>query len=115
MRRHPMRPGQPRPSRPRAGRSSSKARRRRRHAALPRVESLESRSLMASLIGGTLDVIDAGIPNETLDQAVLLGDLNSSPGIESHGSIGGGPAGNADVEWYSFTLAQASRVVAELT
>src|SRR4051812_49776548 len=104
MGRQPMRSGKSRVSSLLARRLFSKAKRNRRLAVALRVEPLESRSLMASLVGGSFLGIDAGIPNETLDQAVLLGDLNTSPAILSHGSLGDGPAGHADVEWYQFTL-----------
>ena len=86
----------------------------RRTATLPRVEGLESRSLMAVTVAANLAVTQAQLPNETLDQAVDLGNLSSGNEILDHGSLGDGPAGAADVQWYSFTLDQPARVTSEL-
>jgi methionine-rich copper-binding protein CopC len=47
-------------------------------------------------------------PNETIDLARDLGTLNQP--ATALGSIGGGPAGAADVTWYHFQLADAARV-----
>ena len=44
----------------------------------------------------------------TLDQAQMLGTLGG--GVDAAGAIGNGPAGNADVDWYAFTLAGPSAV-----
>ena len=44
------------------------------------------------------------IPNETLEQARELGHLGPGVSRQEVGSIGAGPDGAADVQWYSFTL-----------
>jgi hypothetical protein len=54
------------------------------------------------------------VPNETLDQAVDLGNVSSGTQLLTQGSLGNGPAGAADVEWYSFTLDQPARIVSNL-
>lgn len=53
-------------------------------------------------------------PNETLDAAYELGHLSTGMEVEDHGSIGNGPAGGADVEWYTFTLDQPALTVSKL-
>lgn len=55
-----------------------------------------------------------GVPNETLDHALALGDLSLGVGVVEQGSLGKGPASAADVEWYSFTLDQPAKITAEL-
>ncbi len=54
------------------------------------------------------------MPNETLDAAYELGHLSIGSEFEDHGSIGNGPAGGADVEWYTYTLDQPALIVATL-
>jgi hypothetical protein len=49
-------------------------------------------------------------PNDTLDQAQDLGNLTLSARGEAVGTIGNGPAGAADVDWYRFTLDGPARV-----
>jgi hypothetical protein len=58
---------------------------------------------------------DVQVPNETLDQAVELGTINSGTEVVGQGSLGTGPAGAADVEWYSFVLDQPARIASELS
>ena len=53
-------------------------------------------------------------PNETLDAAIELGHLSPGTEVEDHGSIGNGPAGGADVEWYTFTLDRPALTVSKL-
>jgi hypothetical protein len=63
------------------------------------VECLESRLLLSG----------SPLPTPVLE-TTLGNTLNlASPAVVS-GNIGSGPAGAADVDWYSFTLSQASRV-----
>ncbi len=52
-------------------------------------------------LGGSQSLAD---PNSTADQAQVLGDLSIDPQAQVDGTIGNGPAGAADVDWYSFTL-----------
>jgi hypothetical protein len=54
----------------------------------------------------------APVPNETLEQAGAnpLGDLDTVGTIDAVGAIGTGPAGNADVQWFQFTLSHPSQV-----
>src|SRR4051812_36142491 len=101
-----MKLAKPKPDRPRTPRMAKRSRR----GSLPlRVERLESRCLMAASIA-----VDAGVPNETLDQAVDLGDVSSGVGVLEHGSLGDGAAGSADVEWYRFMLDRSGRVSSEI-
>jgi hypothetical protein len=65
------------------------------------VEALEGRNLLAALLG-PLTPAEAE-PNDVVTQALDLGPLGAAP-LEVTGSIGNGPAGAADVDWYSFTL-----------
>jgi methionine-rich copper-binding protein CopC len=62
------------------------------------VERLEARSLLSQLPVTTV------APGATLDQAGNLGDLSLTHLAETPGTIGKGPAGPADVNWYSFSL-----------
>ena len=52
-------------------------------------------------LGGSQSLTD---PNSTADQADVLGDLSINPQAQVGGTIGNGPAGAGDVDWYSFTL-----------
>ena len=54
------------------------------------------------------------VPNETLDQAIDLGSVSPGTRYQENGSLGDGPDGAADVEWYSFTLDGPARVTGEL-
>ena len=56
----------------------------------------------------------AASPNETLDVAYELGHLGTGMEVEDYGSIGNGPAGGADVEWYTFTLDQPALIASKL-
>jgi hypothetical protein len=76
------------------------------------MESLERRGLLATLVSG--GALSGPVPNETVDQAFQLGDLSTSLGVAVPGSIGSGPYGGADVDWYSFTLDRTMRVEAAL-
>jgi hypothetical protein len=49
--------------------------------------------------------------NQTLDLAHGLGDLSIAGQAQAPGSIGAGPSGAADVNWYSFTLDAAASVM----
>ena len=62
---------------PRSSRAPTRAHLTRRTATLPRVEGLESRSLMAVTVAANLAVTQAQLPNETLDHAVDLGNISS--------------------------------------
>ena len=53
-------------------------------------------------------------PSETLDTAQLLGDLSTDPTADILGTIGNGPEGAADVDWYSFTLDGPASVTLDL-
>ncbi|MGO9601762.1 MAG: Ig-like domain-containing protein [Isosphaeraceae bacterium] len=70
---------------------------------------------MATIGGSSLASAQVFVPNETLDQAVDLGDASIGSQLEEQGSLGKGPAGAADVEWYSFSLDQPARIVTNLT
>jgi hypothetical protein len=88
-------------------------RRTRRHAGSRlRMESLEGRSLLATLLPAV--PLTGPVPNETLDQAINLGDLSNGQEVAVPGSIGNGPYGGADVEWYGFTLDHAMLIDAAL-
>ena len=69
---------------------------------------------MAVTVAANLTATQARLPNETLDQAIDLGNMSSGNEILDHCSLGDGPAGAADVQWYSFTLNQPARVTSEL-
>ena len=75
---------------------------------MPRFERLEPRSLLAA------SLTPAAPPNETLDAAYELGHLSTGMEVEDYGSIGNGPAGGADVEWYTYTLDQPALMTAKL-
>jgi hypothetical protein len=90
-------------------------RRRSLQVARLRVESLEARCVLStsglnSLAGSQPEVE----PNDTVDQAQLLGDLSTLPATSVVGSIGNSPAAAADVDWYSFTLDGPAHVSLDL-
>jgi hypothetical protein len=72
------------------------------------MESLERRSLLATLASGGFQ--GAPVAHETLDQALQIGDLTTLPATVVAGSIGDGPCGAADVDWYGFTLDRPMQV-----
>lgn len=72
-----------------------------------RAEGLESRSLLSA---SPLEVVESG-PNDTLDVAADLGLLEESQPVQVTGSIGHG----SDVDWYSFTLTEASAVTLNIS
>jgi len=59
---------------------------------------------------GLLNAVMEVQPNGTLDQAQTLGDLTLAQQLQVVGKIGNGPAGAADVDWYSFTLDSPTHV-----
>ena len=75
----------------------------------PRVEDAHGRALAVSP-----GVTPADLPNETLDAAIELGHLSAGTEVEEHGSLGNGPAGAADVEWYTFTLDRPTLIISKL-
>jgi hypothetical protein len=90
------------------------ARHRRRRCRLaarprPRLEVLEDRCLLSS--SGWASTLTVPAPTETLDQAqVLPGALDQQGPVLATGTLGNGPAGAADVQWFQFTLTQPSQV-----
>jgi hypothetical protein len=89
-------------------------RRRRRLpcTARPQVEVLETRQLLAATTWpGLLQPVAVTGAHETLDRAWTLGDLSNTPQAAAVGTLGSGPAGAADVNWYSFSLDTPARVV----
>src|SRR5262245_10189224 len=114
MRPSPVVASERKPGGPRRSRPSTWPRPRplRRNAARPRLERLEFRSLMAASAGaGVAPVV---VPHETLDQAAELGLISPGVSLGEAGSIGDGPDGAADVDWYTFTLNSPARVGFEL-
>lgn len=82
--------------------------RSRRHVGRRAIETFEARCVLNAV----WPTIAEPLPNDTLDIAEDLGELMGE--LTSRiGSIGDSPAREADVDWYQFTLSQASRV--ELT
>ncbi len=82
-----------------------RGRARRRSVLGPFAESLERRQVPALLaIPAAVSPVLEAEPDETVDLARPLGDLSASPMAAAHGTIGDGPAGAADVDWYHFTL-----------
>ena len=83
----------------------------RRRVRCLRLEPLESRQLMAGspALPGTTVLLEAE-PNDTLDVAQSLGDLSGAASSEVIGTIGNSPAGQADVNWYGFTLDRPASV-----
>jgi methionine-rich copper-binding protein CopC len=75
-----------------------------------RVESLDSRRLLSASIAAA----PSFVPNETVDQPVGLVDFTSGMPFTESGTLGQGPAGAADVEWYQFTIANAATLTASL-
>jgi hypothetical protein len=59
-------------------------------------------------------VIPLSVPNETVTAAYELGNMSTAIKVEEFGSIGNGPAGGADVQWYTFTLDQPALIVSKL-
>src|SRR5207248_1986511 len=106
--------GKRNPASLRASRLPSRPWHARRTAARLRVERLESRSLMAAPVAAGPGVTPADLAHETLDYAIDLGHVSSGTTVLEHGSLGNGPAGAADVEWYSFTLDHPALVTWEL-
>jgi hypothetical protein len=76
------------------------------------MESLEGRSLLTALLPAV--PLTGPVPNETLDQAINVGGLSTGQVVALPGSIGNGPFGGADVEWYSFTLDHSMLIDAAL-
>jgi hypothetical protein len=74
-----------------------------------RLEVLEDRCVPTVLTGIPAPLVEVE-PNDTLLQAQSLGDLTHQPQTAVLGTIGNGPAGAADVDWYQFTLDHASTV-----
>ncbi|MEJ7638485.1 MAG: hypothetical protein WKF75_11055, partial [Singulisphaera sp.] len=69
------------------------------------VEPLEVRNLLtATLTTGAGVLMSEAGPNDTLNSAQDVGNLGVTPRVVVAGLIGDGPAGPADVDWYSFTL-----------
>jgi hypothetical protein len=60
-------------------------------------------------------VINEIEPNDTLDHAQKLPDLSVVGQLQVLGQLGNNTAGGADVDWYSFTLNQASSVQFNVT
>ncbi len=85
-------------------------RRSPRSPARPQLELLESRTLLSVTWPGLLHPITTP-PAETEDAAPsLAANLNDNGPAEVVGSLGTGPAGAADVNWYSFTLIRPAHV-----
>ena len=61
-------------------------------------------------MAGSTGLTSAELAHETLDSALDLGRVSSGARVLDQGSLGNGPAGAADVEWYSFTLDQPAQV-----
>jgi methionine-rich copper-binding protein CopC len=103
-----MKPARRRPARRRASvLAIGQAPRPRRRAALAlRVEALEPRNLLSGP-GSTLAEME---PNDTLDVAQSLGALGGLGAAEAVGTIGNGPSGAADVDWYRFRLDRTAMV-----
>lgn len=80
-----------------------------RHALRPHLEALESRTLpMTHGLTGAFTTVLESEPNDTIDQAQSLGDLSSLQQIQVDGTVGRGASGDADVDWYRFTLDRPS-------
>jgi methionine-rich copper-binding protein CopC len=77
--------------------------RRRRWLAHLRVEPLETRGLLTASSPGA-----PAAPVETLDRAIAWNSLGPDSPVEASGTLGQGADGSTDVQWYSFTLDQAS-------
>ncbi len=93
-------------------RRPSRRPRRRQITARLGVEALECRNLLAApTVTGSVPTVLEHEPNDVASQAQDLGVLGGSvPAAAATGVVGNGPAGAADVDWYSFTLTAASRV-----
>src|SRR5262249_21367705 len=71
--------------------------------ARPWLEPLEDRTLPSGWPpAGT--VLSVAAPNEPLDQALSVGTLDTAGTVGATGTLGKGPAGAADVQWFQFTL-----------
>ncbi len=75
------------------------------------LETLEPRTLPAThTLAAALAAIVETEPNDTIDQAQSLGNLNTQGQVTVDGTIGRGTSGAADIDWYRFTLLHASDV-----
>jgi methionine-rich copper-binding protein CopC len=70
---------------------------------------------MAAPVGASAAAAADALAHETLDQAIDLGHVSPGTQDQEQGSIGSGPEGAADVEWFSFTLDGPAQVTWELT
>jgi hypothetical protein len=92
-------------------RRPARPRRSPRGTARSRVESLEVRNLLATLLGpGYPPPLSEVEPNDVVTRAQDLGTLDTAPAAVA-GAIGHGPAGAADVDWYQFELTNPATVL----
>jgi hypothetical protein len=97
--------------RPRVGRRGPRPRVRNRFR--PADERLETRDLMSGAATlGPLDLRIEAEPNDTMDVALDLGNLNVAPAAGADGTVG---AGTADVDWYRFQLDRPAHVRLDAT
>src|SRR5207244_10771624 len=85
----------------------------RRATRRPHFECLETRTLPSTTAWpGFANPVTEAPAHATVDQAQDLGDLTTATNqqLQVVGRIGDGPAGAAEVDWYSFTLDSASHV-----
>src|SRR5260370_485955 len=75
------------------------------------LEALEARTLPTNnALSGPLGPVLEAEPNDTIDQAQILGSLTTLQQVEIDGAIGRGAGAAADVDWYRFRLDHASAV-----
>src|SRR5689334_11006226 len=83
---------------------------RPRRRAVPRIEALEARALLAAPGGsGFPPPLVETEPNDVLTQAVDLGTVDVVPAAVA-GDVGNGPYGVADVDGYQFEVAAPAHV-----
>src|SRR5688572_19030501 len=85
----------------------------RRGIARLRLEALETRTVPASIYFPFASSLSEHEPNDILDPESLTGNLGQlsivSP-LEVRGTIGNGAYGDADVDWYRFSLETPARI-----
>ena len=84
--------------------------RRSRASYRPFLEQLETRDLPSASGAVLLSSVPEIEPNDTLNLAQQLGALNNSAATPVSGQIGNGPAGAADVDWFTFSVAAPTHV-----
>ena len=71
---------------------------------LPGLEQLETRNLLSAVAVPEIE------PNDSLNHAQSLGALDNATAVPVRGIVGNGAYGAADIDWYTFTVANPTHV-----